>query len=166
MGRVRWFSRQQGYKVRHLVEYAADHASSARILVRSGPFCFDSAAYLAHLSLELLLKALLLDRLGQFPAIHSLVALQEQLERADSRCSVGPEDRGVLTTLDTFSRARYPVPRQEIGVGEDDVEFARRLYDRLVKHVPRHVFRPRRGRAVKKGRRILMKRRRGFGIDG
>src|SRR5436190_23698313 len=71
MGTKRVFLRSDGYTERDLLQSATDHLASARRLFEGGPRCFDSAGYLSHLGIELILKAFLLHRDGEFPGEHS-----------------------------------------------------------------------------------------------
>lgn len=72
------FTEKQGYSPRDLFHFGIDHLESGRILYTQGPASsFDSAGYLAHLGIELLLKAWHLHQFKRFENEHSLVKLYE-----------------------------------------------------------------------------------------
>ena len=54
------FTAADGCTTRDLVTYPRDHMASARVLFQKSFDCYDSAGYLSHLGIELLLKAFLL----------------------------------------------------------------------------------------------------------
>jgi HEPN domain-containing protein len=108
MGTSKMFSRSDGYTERDLLQSATDHLASARRLFEGGPRCFDSAGYLSHLGIELILKAFLLHRNGEFPDEHSLKALARRLAPL-----VEPLHDDTITLLDRFNELRYPLPPQK-----------------------------------------------------
>jgi hypothetical protein len=86
----RVFTQEQGYRPIDLLHAATDHLFAANVLFSSSDFflavgmldvdfeaprCLDSAGYLSHLGLELLLKAFLLLVTGSFRDDHSLANL-------------------------------------------------------------------------------------------
>jgi hypothetical protein len=56
MSTRKMFSRSDGYTEQDLLQSATDHLASARRLFEGGPRCFDSAGYLSHLGIELILN--------------------------------------------------------------------------------------------------------------
>jgi HEPN domain-containing protein len=75
------FSRQDGFSELGLLHAAADYLGSAKLLFDRSPRCFDSAGYLCHLGIELVLKAMLLNICNEFPNDHSLTKLSELIEK-------------------------------------------------------------------------------------
>jgi HEPN domain-containing protein len=116
------YTHEQGYTERDLFLFAEGHRRACELLFSKGPVYLDSAGYLGHLAVELLLKMHLLDRTGGFPNSHDLIEL------ADALCHVFPELEFtedswlVLELLNGFADARYPNPRQPVTIGTDDGE--------------------------------------------
>jgi HEPN domain-containing protein len=69
------YTRKDGFSEIELLHSAVDHLASAKILFDTNARCFDSAGYLSHLGIELIFKALLLNKSDQFPPEHSLAKL-------------------------------------------------------------------------------------------
>ncbi|WP_366141901.1 HEPN domain-containing protein [Propionivibrio sp.] len=65
-----------------MLHSSLDHLRAAESLFQASPLFFDSAGYLAHISVELLLKAWLLHSAGKFSGIHGLRDLYAELEKA------------------------------------------------------------------------------------
>jgi HEPN domain-containing protein len=115
------YRRSHGYTERDLLHSATDHLASARRLFESGPRCFDSAGYLSHLGIELILKAFLLNRTDAFPNDHSLARLLSLLRIGRSRRSSIPR----ITQPSPFSissqsfdtRIRKPPSRSVTKIG-------------------------------------------------
>ena len=115
--KMKSYSKQDGYTERDLVHYATDHLKAARELYRTYKSIYvDSAAYLAHLGLELLLKSCLLYSTGQFPKTHDLAALHDLLDTP----VLSAAHRDLLSWLDGFSGSRYPHPKAVIPAGTED----------------------------------------------
>jgi HEPN domain-containing protein len=113
------FTVADGYDVRELIQAGVDHIASAKVLFKRDFRCFDSAGYLVHLGLELLLKSLLLHLSGEFREGHSLVSLKSQLiALLPSIDSVLPDD--LVATFDEFNELRYPRPNGLPEIGTSD----------------------------------------------
>jgi HEPN domain-containing protein len=80
----------------------------------------DSAGYLSHLGIELLLKALLLDSTGEFHDDHSLSQLLAKLKSKGVELRVDAKQRTTLSRLDEFHRLRYPDVVDSPSVGDLD----------------------------------------------
>ena len=155
------FVRAEGFSPVELVGAGRDHMRAAKRLFDSDdPFLFDSAGYLAHLSIELVLKALLLDLTGRFPAQHDLEKLSRLL--AEELPGFGFSDAGqrILVTLNAFGELRYPSPRDPVEIGSDDVELILELWSAMWEALPEEL-RPKREPqgVVTKGGRVLMRKR-------
>src|SRR3972149_7167721 len=109
----------KNYTVDYLLHFGIDHLRSAKYLYESGHQFFDSAAYLSHLGIEILLKAWLLDAQGEHAKIHELLTLLDDLKASGQNLSLTQESSEWLTDLDKHYDARYP---QNIPVetGSDD----------------------------------------------
>ncbi len=73
---------------------------SALVLFDASPYCLDSAGYLSHLSIELLLKVLLLAVKGEFPATHSVQQLFRDLQRELPETVLTDRGEYTLTLVD------------------------------------------------------------------
>lgn len=84
MPKPEMFRRKDVYEAVDLLAYAKDHYAAARLLFgqNRGLHYYDSAAYLAHLAIELLLKAVSLHLSDQFQGLHDLERLAD-LARKD-----------------------------------------------------------------------------------
>jgi len=91
---------------------------SSLVLFDASPYCYDSAGYLAHLAVELLMKALLLELTGSFPREHSVRRLGKRLETLGA--TFHPNAGRILELLDEFNELRYPRPAPEVEIGDDD----------------------------------------------
>lgn len=114
------YSTSDGYQARDLVHYGVDHIKAAKVLFEKEASLFDSGGYLAHLGLELLLKAWLLEVSSEFPKTHSLVALVNKLNERQKQIELSEEDKTLLRLIDEYGELRYPTPTNPIGVGDDD----------------------------------------------
>lgn len=152
---MRIFTRADGYTERDLLHFAFDHLISAKLLFDRSPTCYDSAAALSHLSIELLLKALLLLHQDRFPATHDLQMLFKILVQAVPEIKITQEERSVLSQINAFALLRYPDPNGSPEVGSEDLKPILQLATTLVKGFPyelRQKFRTK----LEKGNRILM----------
>ena len=103
------FTSEQGYRPRDLLHASIDHLDAAQILFEHGPRTLDSAGYLSHLGIELLLKALLLDRNDRFPSTHDLHDLLSKVEESGALLDLSAEHLETVALLDQFSSLRYPL---------------------------------------------------------
>jgi hypothetical protein len=156
----RQFTRQDGFSELGLLHSAADHIGSAKVLFDRNPRCFDSAGYLYHLGIELVLKAMLLNKCDNFPDEHSLVKLSKFIEKQGVKMNYGKNHFGTITMLDKFNELRYPSPSNPIEIGDDDLRRAEELFGFLFYMLPgqiqgelKHIDHSR------KGNRILMNRK-------
>ena len=158
--RVRMFGSADGFTGRDLIESARDHMYAALVLFQSSPVCLDSAGYLAHLSIELLLKAMLFGLNGEFPAEHDLRQLFRALQREVPGTSLTARGERALDLVNKFGGLRYPQPGAGVEIGSDDVDLIVSLYNSILSNVPdeiRPVQEPH-GPVTKHGNRVLMKK--------
>jgi HEPN domain-containing protein len=134
--RQRVFGVPDGFTGQELVESARDHMRSAILLFETDPYCFDSAGYLAHLSIELLFKALLLAIRGAFPARHDLRRLFALVEQEVPGTSLTEQGVQALDLINGFGGLRYPNPRQPIEVGNDELDLIVSLYNNILSYIP------------------------------
>jgi HEPN domain-containing protein len=114
------FTRQNGYSELELLHSATDHLGSARVLFDRSPRCYDSAGYLCHLGIELVLKAIILNKCNEFPNEHSLVELSKSIERQSVKLNYGTDHKDTISMLEGFYELRYPKPSNPIEIGDDD----------------------------------------------
>ena len=142
LGRLRpkEFSAKDGYTTTELIKYARDHWAAARVLFEANPLYFDSAGHLAHLSIELLLKAHLLHKTDRFPAEHSLIKLYRQMREENPAFEpVNNEQEKTLRDLNRFSSIRYPGPDKPMEIGTDDKEPIHDLFGALFVRFPQEL---------------------------
>ena len=124
-----------------MIQYAVDHLKAAEKLYElSGRFAWQylhSTAFLSHLSIELVLKASLLDLEGQFPAGHDLARLFRRLQKKGVVLS--SENKKWLDYLNHCRRLRYPDPQEETEVDISNWERTKSLFEELRRHVPETV---------------------------
>jgi len=154
------FRRTDGYEPGAFLEAARDHMRSSLVLFDASPYCYDSAGYLAHLAVELLMKALLLELTGSFPREHSVRRLGKRLETLGA--TFHPNAGRIPELLDEFNELRYPRPAPEVEIGDDDRDPIVQMYNSLWAAVPVDI-RPTTptSRFVTKGTRVLMRRPKG-----
>ena len=121
MKQGRKFTREDGYSEQDLIQYGIDHLRSAKILLKKQACCHDSAAYLCHLCLELLLKAFVLNLKDYFEDSHCLLGMYEELKKS-GRVSLDSDFEKWLSDLDAFFNCRYPCPKKPIYFSGDDLE--------------------------------------------
>ena len=136
MARVKYFKVSHGYSCEEMLHAAADHLFAADLLYQSGVRCLDSAGYLAHLSVELILKAVLLDLEGQFPGTHDIEELYGRTVTLDSDFRLDHPSESVLEALNKYQNLRYPQPRNMPGVAAGDREALSRLVDQIKARMP------------------------------
>jgi len=125
-----------------LIQYSVDHLEAAEKLYElSGRWTWQylhSAAFLSHLSIELLLKACLLHLYEQFPAEHDLKRLFRRLRRKQ-HINLSDQSKQWLSYLNRCSQLRYP----DRGPGpEVDINHWNRtqtLFEELRVHVPDEI---------------------------
>jgi len=151
------FKREKGFSELELFHAAIDHLGSAKVLFERDPRTFDSAGYLSHLGIELLLKALILNMDDKFDSEHSLKRLWSTYEEHHGPVALGNENRGALELLEDFYELRYPKVSSPIEIGSNDWDGIERLFEFLVFLFPEHIQEQFKNLDYsEKGNRILM----------
>lgn len=155
------YTEKDGYSIEDLLHFGYGHVDAARALFRSDPAFLDSAGYLAHLGVELVLKAWHLAWFGQFDNTHDLIELFAALKKKDGALDIGAENEAFLTKLDKFYLLRYPRRRAgAVEVGSDHREPLDALLDALLKAMPKELIEGyEKLDRTKKGGRVLMKKK-------
>ena len=150
-----------GYRSADLLQAATDHLSAAKTLFNDEHVeHLDSAGYLAHLGVELILKAMLLNKTKEFPETHSLQGLLGQVVTNFPAASLRGKDspyRDILIALDRFYDLRYPSPTVSPGISRGDWDAIKLLVERLRGAMPlelREEF-DLRGQVNKSGRVVV-----------
>jgi len=138
-----------------------DHMTAAKLLFESDdPSHFDSAGYLAHMAVELLLKAWLLEVAGEFEGIHNLQALYDVLQKKYGVSPLDDDQQGVLRILDQFEQLRYPNPKRPTEIGDEDLPRTEALVEHLCRSMPKTI--PNALEKIEPGRkggRVLMRKK-------
>ncbi len=153
------YRREDGFLTSDLLHYGRDHLASAKALFDRSYQAFDSAGYLSHLGVELLLKALLLDLEGEFPNEHDLWKLVRRVRIMNTGFLTDPEDATILTLINSFSSLRYPIPEGGQTIGDEHWSQIERLCSAIVAEMParlQHEIQD--ADPTTKGGRILMSR--------
>jgi len=157
---MKTFRRRDGYTKLSLLQAAADHLGSAKVLFGKNPRCFDSAGYLCHLGIELVLKTILLNICNEFPNEHSLSELSKLIEKHGLKINYGKQHLHTVMMLDGFYELRYPNPSNPIEIGNDVLERIENLFDFLYVRLPKRIQDElKQLDHSHKGNRVLMKRR-------
>ena len=151
---------QDGYTVEDLLHFGYGHVDAARALFEDAPAFLDSAGYLAHLGVELLLKAWHLAWFGKFDNTHDLVELFNELKEIDASLNIGADNEKFLSQLDEFYLLRYPRRKKgPVEIGSEHLEHLDVLLDALWGSMPTELVGIYEGiDRTKKGGRVLMKK--------
>jgi HEPN domain-containing protein len=139
MKRMKTFTRRDGFTQLDLLHFAADHLGCAKVLSGRSSRCFDSAGYLCHLGMELVLKAILLNISNEFPNEHSLSELSKLIEKQGLKINYGKQHSHTVRMLDGFNELRYPNPSNPIEIGNDVLERIENLFDFLYVRLPKRI---------------------------
>jgi HEPN domain-containing protein len=132
---------------------------AARILFGTGPLYYDSAGYLAHLAIELLLKVMLLLVCDEFPSEHDHQTLLKLLRRELPDLEITEAGERAITLVNRFKDLRYPRPEDPIEIGSDDADLIVSLYNTIWEFIPEGARSTADERGwVTKGGRVLMRR--------
>jgi len=132
------------------------------------PRCVDSAGYLSHLGLELLLKAFLLLVTGEFRDDHSLANLLRALEADGAKVNLSEEHAATIKQLDEFYNLRYPQPAGSPSVGDLAWTAIHSLFSALAEQLPEDLRRElfKLDRTKKFGRVLMRKESAGRPFEG
>lgn len=133
------FTRQDGFSERELLHWAIDHLAAAKILFDENHRCFDSAGYLIHLGIELVLKAILLNSNNEFPNEHSLAELSNLIGKEGVKLNYTNNQEETLKTLDSFNELRYPKASIPIEIGTDDWTKIKAFFEHLIFMLPDEI---------------------------
>jgi hypothetical protein len=138
-----------------------DHLTGAQLLFGSDdPGHFDSGGYLAHIGVELLLKAWLLEVAGEFEGIHNLETLYDLLIKKYGASALGNEQQQALKMLDQFEQLRYPNPKQPTEIGDEDLPLIESLVGHICRTMPQSIHDAlEKVAAGRKGGRVLMRKK-------
>jgi len=160
MGRgKRKYSVIDGYTSKDLIHYGIDHLIGANYLFKLGHRAYDSAGYLAHLGVELIMKAILLFTQGHFTATHDLWSIYTDLSSLRKKWNLPKKHIDTLKFLNIFYELRYPKLKKPVEVGSDAWPRIEALFANLKKRMAKslqaeianiNIF--------EKGGRILMSR--------
>lgn len=156
------YSRQQGYKEEDLLQSSLDHLRSAKVLFDKNPLCYDSAGYLCHIGIELILKACVLHYQGSFPATHKLMDLYDEIPKT-VKIKMKQEQENNLNKLDDFYNLRYTSPTDPVSIGDEDWPSVESVFESIKKHFPDSLKDfineyTKKSMPFDKGGRILMKK--------
>ncbi len=159
MEKIKKFKAEGGFKSEDLLNYATDHLKSAYLLFeRGGPSCYDSAGYLSHLGIELILKSILLNLKRKFPAEHNLKKLYDEI-KVSGGISIKKDEKETLEMINQFQYLRYTNPPSPVEIGDDDWPKIEQLYKSLLRNLPEDIVsRAREFRFLKKGNKVLIKK--------
>ena len=114
------FTRADGLVPADLVHCGLDHMTAALVLFDTDPSHYDSAGYLAHIGVELLLKGWLLEAAGSFRGSHKLGPLYRELVESHGAPRLSSDAGAMLEKLDSYEVLRYPNRDQPTEVGNED----------------------------------------------
>lgn len=155
---TRRFSVNDGYNVGDFLHYGFDNVAAAELLLKTNARYFDAAGYLAHLGLELILKAWHLHAFDQFEEGHDLSDLWGKLQQHDQKLALDEESSIALGRINKYFTLRYPGPAiQEIG--SDDLNGLLKLQKDICFQMPEKMHKTMDKLTWgKKGGRILMEK--------
>ncbi len=123
------------------------------------PRTYDSAGYVAHLGIELILKAILLSIQGYFTDTHDLIFIYKRLTLIQKKWRLAKKHICTIELLNNFYKLRYPKPVGAIEIGSDDWHQIESLYETLIKKLnKRQIEEVQNIEYFSKGNRILMYR--------
>jgi HEPN domain-containing protein len=96
-----------------------------------------SAAFLSHLSIELLLKACLLHLEDEFPAEHDLKQLFKRLRK--SGIELSDQNKKWLNDFNHCNELRYPNPELKLEVDLNQWRQTKALFQELRMNVPKEI---------------------------
>jgi len=129
---------KEDYKALDLLQAGLDHLKAAEILLRESPEVFDSAGYLAHLGIELMIKSWMIISIGSFNAIHSLKQLIKDMEKGNCKLSLTERELQTLAYIEKFKDLRYPslISRNPVEIGSADIDQINQLADTIWQQMP------------------------------
>jgi HEPN domain-containing protein len=120
-----------------LLQAGLHHLAAAEFLLKGGrPQLFDSAGYLAHMAIELMLKSWILLEDSDFPFIHPLPALVQRLKGLVPSLAFTTKEEQTIAYLSKFVQLRYPDRSCPVEIGEEDIEQIYCVADALWQQLP------------------------------
>jgi len=155
------YTAKDGYTIEDMLHFGYGHIDTARALFEDDPAFLDSAGYLVHLGVEIILKAWHLAWFGQFDNTHDVIALFKAIKEKDKSIDIGAANETFLTDLDKFYLLRYPQRKGgSVEVGSDQLKHLDNLLDSLWQKMPQELVGAyEKIDPHKKGGRVLMKKR-------
>jgi HEPN domain len=157
---VRVFTKADGLDPMDLLHSSYDHHRAANVLFQGSPSHFDSAGYLEHMSVELLLKAWLLQVANSFVGHHRLCDLYAELVTKHRAPELTSQGQAVMTLLDEYEQLRYPNRNNPVEVGTEQQPLINMLVDLLREQLPGDMLEALKSvNPLEKGGRVLMKKK-------
>jgi HEPN domain-containing protein len=154
------------YKAADLLHAGIDHLDAAAALSGGSYRYLDSAGYLCHIAIELMLKAWVLHSTGRFEGTHPLQAQIGVLSREDYPLTLTERQREILNYISSFSELRYPSLKHPVEIGTDDIELVMEVAEEIWQQIPKELVEA--YEAIpghKKGNRVIMRRRKDLPRD-
>lgn len=136
--------------------------TAAKLLFDSTPDHYDSGGYLAHIAVELLIKAWLLETADEFEGVHNLEVLYGQLVEKHGVPPLSGEHQATVKMLDQFEQLRYPNRKSPVEIGDTDFSGIELLVGHLCRSMPESIpkaLEQAQGEHIRKGGRVLMKKK-------
>ena len=128
---MRKFHLYDGYKTKDLLHYGLDHLASSITLLETNPRLYDSAGYLAHIGIELYLKAMMLHDIGYFVDEHKFAMLLTKKNMPKSFFNISKANIETYDRLDQFAELRYPRLDTSFEIGSEDANKIKYLCDEI-----------------------------------
>jgi HEPN domain-containing protein len=130
----RKFGVEDGFTLQDLMQYGIDHLACAKLFFSFGhPRTYDSAGYIAHLGIELVMKALLLSVQGYFTDTHNLSGIYNCLSSKQKKWLLAKKHEKTISLLNKFYNLRYPRLNNVVEIGSDDWPHIESLLQALIK---------------------------------
>ena len=154
------FSEKNGFTVVDLLQFGFSHADAACFLFNEDLAFIDSAGYLAHLGVELILKAWHLQLFGKYEPTHDIVELHKKIQQEEAVACISSDSEEFLVKLQTFYELRYPRRgKGPVEVGTEDLKTFQIFLNELWNQLPDEMIKIyNQIDSIKKGGRILMKK--------
>lgn len=155
------YTEKDGFTIQDLLHFGYGHVDAALKLFKDDPVFLDSAGYLAHLGVELIMKAWHLAWFGQFNNTHNLISLYDALKKKDPSLNIGTDNEMFLQELDKFYLLRYPRRIDNaVEVGSDQLDLLNAFLDSLWVAMPGELTESyEKINLTMKGGRVLMRKK-------
>jgi hypothetical protein len=161
-------------EIQELFHYGFDHLATAIALfdtpILKSPndkkiiMTLDSAAYLANIGIEQILKACLLWEKNNIKKMHGLFKIAKKINFLNK--SISPENWQLIKEIDLFGLSRYPRQNGDYGIeiDQDDKNTAIQVFYLILEKMPEELFNIYENigtdeEFIKKGNRILLKKK-------